>query len=104
LSKKKTATTGIKIKGTVLVGQPIHFDAPYAVYVGYMASDQANDIPHYLIVNTTYNVIEGSAARITDARLGAYQLARELEEQDKVIKSKGKLAPQQDSYGKVSYQ
>jgi hypothetical protein len=74
-----------KIKGVVLQGEPIFLAAPYHVIVGYIESDANRDIPHYLIINTITNVIEGSSARLFEARGICQAYSMELKGQDEMI-------------------
>lgn len=92
--KKETAisdrdgTKFLDIKGIQVSGEAIFTEGAYSVYVGYIESETGNDIPHYLIINDDTWVVEGSAARLFDARGMCSAYSKELVEQDKLI-SKG---------------
>lgn len=97
--KKVTVTTtkiGPEIKDVVFVEGPIYSDGPFDVWVGYINTKDGNDIPHYLIVNKTYSVVEGSAANLTHARNMASELASILVKQDQKM-NQGKLDLEDDN-------
>ena len=64
--------------------EPLYREGDYAVFVARIngAVSDKPDMDHYLIINTRYNVIEGSSNRIIDARAGAWALSHGLNEQD----------------------
>lgn len=98
MSKTKKIGPNLTIKGVTLLDRELYRSGPYKVYVGYMSSRDSPDIPHYLIVNTLAGVIEGSTARMMEARALAYQLDSELQQQDKLIENAESLT-NEPSYG-----
>jgi hypothetical protein len=92
---------GVKPKenfGVSLTGKPLFSEGPYAVYVGTVDADGRGDIPHYLIVNIQTTVVEGSAARLFEARGMCSMFAKELAEQDDLL-SKGEAIVEQVDRG-----
>ncbi len=72
-----------EIRGiTIMSRHAIYREGPYCVVVGFVIGDSNRDIPHYLIINTDNNVVEGSAARLFEARGLAATFAAELASQD----------------------
>lgn len=61
---------------------PLFTEGAYSVYVGYISGDTSKDIPHYLVINDTNRVVEGSSARYFEARAIASAFSKELTEQD----------------------
>jgi len=84
-TKKPASVTELSIKGVVLMGDPIYSEGVYAVYVGYIESIPDKDIPHYLAVNCQTGVVEGSSARLFEARGLCQAFHREVQEQDRLI-------------------
>lgn len=79
---RKEFETKLRIEGVELLGGPIYAEGPYAVHVGRVPTDKNQDIPHYLVVNTTYGVVEGSTSRLFEARGICQAFRKELEQQD----------------------
>ena len=75
----------LEIKGVVLIGDAVFAAAPYIVNVGYVEEDNNRDIPHYLVINTTTAVVEGSSARLFEARGICQAFAAELASQNELI-------------------
>ena len=50
-----------------------------------MEGDSNKDIPHYLVINTMTNVVEGSSARLFEARGICQAFAAELRDQNDLI-------------------
>jgi hypothetical protein len=67
------------IKGVVLLKGPIHSNLYYDLYVGYIINDNDSDIPHYLIVNRDYEVVEASSAVLSLAKGAMVDLLKRLE-------------------------
>lgn len=75
----------MEIKGIEIAGKALFSEGPYSVYVGYVENDSNRDIPHYLIINNDTWVVEGSAARLPEARGTCAFFAAELKAQDALI-------------------
>jgi hypothetical protein len=74
---------GVKLLGT----GPVFTDGAYSVFVGYIeSSGEKRDIPHYLLVNNANSVVEGSSARLFEARGQCSYMAAQLESQEEMIK------------------
>lgn len=88
--KPRKAAGGIdlEIKGINIEGKPLFTEGSYSVYKGWIESDVNRDIPHYLIINNDTWVVEGSAARLFEARGMCSAFSKELIAQDKLL-SKG---------------
>lgn len=66
------------IKGVVLLKGPIDGNAVYDLYVGYIQNDKDSDIPHYLVVNRDFEVVEASAAALAIAKEAMAGLMKRL--------------------------
>jgi hypothetical protein len=75
----------VEIKGVITIGASLYNKGVYSVYVGYLETNDNKDIPHYLIINTDTEVVEGSAARLFDARAMVDAFFNELSNQDALI-------------------
>ena len=73
------------IHGVVILGEPIYQEGVYQVVVGYLVNAKNQDVPHYLIINVETSVIEGSSARLFEARSVAAAFNAELKSQDNLI-------------------
>lgn len=72
-----------KIKQVNLIQGPVYEAGPYAVYVGHVQNKDNSDIDHYLIVNTRFNVVEGSSPNFIQGREIADKLFMAESQQDK---------------------
>lgn len=89
------------IKGVVFTGKSALFtDGDYSVHLGYMESATREDIPHYLIVNDLTGVIEGSSARMFEARALAVAFNRELTGQTEALAKGVDILEKEDSPSK----
>lgn len=70
------------------IGEPLFSHKGYTVNVGF-AHDR-DDVPHYLVLNKLYGVIEYSTMKLIEARAMCVLLAEQIEMQDAAISS-GKL-------------
>lgn len=77
---------------------------PFGVFVGYINNENNSDIPHYLVINLLHNVIEGSTAKLIDARVLAFVLAKEVKEQDELIAKKEALTREHEYSRQYSIQ
>lgn len=67
----------------VELSAPIFTHRNYDVHVGYV--DNGNDVPHYLVVNRDYTVIEGSYQRLVEARAMCVVLGEQTQIQQESI-------------------
>jgi hypothetical protein len=87
------------IHNVQLLGDPIFNEGTFAVYVGYIDTpERKNDVPHYLIINTRYNVVEGSSASIFEARGHCAYLNAQYEAQEDMITKGVKLFEADDEH------
>ena len=73
-------------EGVVVTGDPIFTYKGYSIFVGIIQTKEGNDLPHYLIFNDAYGVIEGASSKIVEARTYCVVLADAAEEQEKKLK------------------
>lgn len=73
----------MKIEGVIIEGDAIYSEGEYSVYVGRMAPEvREGDIAHYLVINDRYKVVEGSSARVFEARGLCHVYNKELDYQN----------------------
>lgn len=91
----------LTIKGVVLLSGPVYSEGAYSVYVGYIEAMPDKDIAHYLVINTTQGVVEGSSARLFEARGLCQAFFKELEDQDTRLAKAIDIVERNDSDGNV---
>lgn len=88
----------MEVKGVNIEGKPLYTEGQYSVYKGWIDDEKHNDIPHYLIINMETWVVEGSAARLFEARGMCSAFSHELELQNKML-AEGKPLVEPQSRG-----
>lgn len=78
----------MNIQGVTIIGEAIFSYGSYSVFVGLIPDNTNRDIPHYLLVNTETKVVEGSSARLFEARGMCEAYGKELEAQNDLLSNK----------------
>ena len=72
-------------EGVSVTGDPVYRYKGYTLWVGIIHTKDANDLPHYLIFNDKYGVIEGSSNKLAEARPYLEALADANEKQEQAL-------------------
>jgi hypothetical protein len=88
----------------IISNGPIYTSGSYGVFIGYLDTEtRKNDVPHYLIINLRYDVIESSSANLMDARGQCQYLNQSLEAQELLLQKGELLFPEEAKNDKTSW-